>query len=232
MKVYHVNNWDLLFENNRTRDLKKLDWVPIPNKQDGDGYTMIMEMENGPAIFGTWIALVQVASRCGNPAGRGVLMRDGGKPHDSASLSRMTRVPEHLITLALEVLADEDINWLIVKDIEVKEANPALGCDNPALGCLEGKGREGKEGKGMEAELPYPEIAFPSWEEWWAYSQRIGLGAEWKARDEWQKQESKQWAGIQKWQAHASRVRTWWESDGRPMQPRSKKPGKNKGPNI
>jgi hypothetical protein len=62
------------------------------------------------------------------------------------------------------------------------------------------------------------EVAWPSWEQWWGYCNLIGMVAEWKARDEWQKQESRRWAGIHQWQRHAERVKGWWEADGRPMQ--------------
>jgi len=50
-----------MYENNRTRELKRLEWFPMPNKQDGDGYTLIMEQKDGPAIFGAWVACVQIA---------------------------------------------------------------------------------------------------------------------------------------------------------------------------
>ncbi len=35
---YRVRDWGVHFENSRSRDYKKLDWVPIPNKHDGKGY--------------------------------------------------------------------------------------------------------------------------------------------------------------------------------------------------
>ncbi len=34
-----IRNWSENFENNRTRDLKEMKWIPVPNKHDGDGYT-------------------------------------------------------------------------------------------------------------------------------------------------------------------------------------------------
>lgn len=147
MKLYRIRNWNVLFENNRTRELKKLDWLPVPNKQDGDGYTTIMSDKDGAAIFGAWIACAQIASRC-EP--RGTLLRDGKKPHDAASLSRMSRIPIGIIQKMLNTISSNDVNWLEV--IELKDAcdNPAQHCDIPALGCLEGKGREGTEENGKE----------------------------------------------------------------------------------
>jgi hypothetical protein len=40
--LYRIVDWDELFENSRTRQMKKMTWVPLPNKHDGDGYTELM----------------------------------------------------------------------------------------------------------------------------------------------------------------------------------------------
>lgn len=149
MKLYKIRNWNQQYENNRTRELKRLDWIPIPNKQDGDGYTLVMEHKDGPAIFGAWIACAQIASRC-EP--RGTLLRDNGKPHDSSSLSRMSRMPVKILDQMLELVSHPDINWLEISNIELGCDNPALSCDISAGECLEGKGREknGSEGNGND----------------------------------------------------------------------------------
>lgn len=149
MKLYRIRHWNGLYENNRTRELKKLDWFPMPNKQDGDGYTSIMENKNGAAILGSFVACAQIASRC-DP--RGTLMRDCKIPHDSKSLSRMSRIPHDIIQLMLDVCSSGDVKWLEINDIQIECDNPAPTCDNPATGCLEGKGREGK-GKNYIVEL-------------------------------------------------------------------------------
>src|SRR4051812_22998280 len=104
MTIYRIRNWGSLYENNRTRELKVMAWVPIPNRQDGDGYTLLVERDNGAALFGCWIAVLQVASRC-EP--RGTLMRDAETPHDAASLSRMTRLPKAIIENMLLVCSSE-----------------------------------------------------------------------------------------------------------------------------
>jgi len=157
MITYSVRDWGKHFENNRTRELKKLDWVPVPNKQDGDGYTAIMEGPDGAAIYGAFLACVQVASKC-DP--RGTLLRDGGKAHDAASLSRITRVPVAIMTKALAVLTDPDINWLSISIIADGEENPAPKCDIPAPECLEGKGRGGK-GNEVERESGGTSVCIP-----------------------------------------------------------------------
>ena len=53
-EVLRVRDWDALYENNRTRGDKRLGWVPIPNRMDGDGYTELVDHENGAAHLGAW----------------------------------------------------------------------------------------------------------------------------------------------------------------------------------
>lgn len=58
-----IRDWDKNFERDRTRQWKRLEWVPIPNKQ-GIGYRKIMKQANGLEIYACWIALVSIASTC------------------------------------------------------------------------------------------------------------------------------------------------------------------------
>ena len=136
--LYKIRNWDTQYENNRTRELKTLSWVPIPNKHDSDGYTQVMCEENPLELYGAWVVIVQLASRCGV---RGTLLRDGAGPHNSASIARITRTSEKSIARALDYFSTS-VNWLIVEDYKECD-NPAPTCDNPAGGCLEGNGTEG-----------------------------------------------------------------------------------------
>lgn len=105
--VIRIIGWDKNYENNRTRELKRLDWLPIPNRMDGDGYTELVDHENGAAHFGAWMAIVQIASKCDV---RGTLMRDGAKPHNSRSLSRISRIPAEVFDEVLPRL--KAIGWI------------------------------------------------------------------------------------------------------------------------
>lgn len=88
--TYSIRDWSVNFENSRSRQLRELRYVMIPNKHDGDGYTELLDHPNGAAHFGAWCAIVEVASKC---APRGALVRQDGTPHDANSLSRLTRIP-------------------------------------------------------------------------------------------------------------------------------------------
>ncbi len=105
--LYRIAGWSKHFENNRTRELRRMEFVLMPNKMDGDGYTELLNHPNGAAHFGAWCALVQVASKC-DP--RGTLVRGNGKPHTPESLERLTRIP---VSVFLEVLPRlVEIGWM------------------------------------------------------------------------------------------------------------------------
>jgi hypothetical protein len=105
--VYRIKDWNEHFENNRTRELKRMDWVPMPVKHDGDGYTELVEHPDGAAHFGAWCALVELAAKC-DP--RGTLVRGDGRPHDSASISRITRLPQAVFDVVIPRLLS--LGWL------------------------------------------------------------------------------------------------------------------------
>jgi hypothetical protein len=121
MDVYVIANWDGNFENNRTRDMKSMAWVPVPNKMDGDGYTELLDHPDGPLHYAAWMALVLVASRCGE---RGTLLRSTGEPHDSASLSRMSRIPASVFAAAIPRLLR--MGWIERKSLpDIESQAPA-----------------------------------------------------------------------------------------------------------
>lgn len=105
--LYRIKGWSDCYENNRTRELKTMQWVPIPARLDGDGYTELLDHKNGAAHYGIWVGCVIVASRC-DP--RGTLLRDTKKPFCESSLSRVLRIPSSLIGEALNRFVS--IGWL------------------------------------------------------------------------------------------------------------------------
>jgi len=148
--VYRIKDWSSHYENNRTKDMKKMSWVPIPIKLSGDGYTTLMESKDGAGLFGAWIACVEVAASCEI---RGTLVRSSGNPHDSKSLSRITRIPENIISKMLN-LCTLEINWLEIIDLETGAVIPQEGAASLRKSAVLGNSREGtlgntREGKGI-----------------------------------------------------------------------------------
>lgn len=120
---YRIVDWNIHFENNRTREMKSMDWVPMKNRMDGYGYVELVDHPNGAAHFGAWVAIVEIASRC--PI-RGTLMALTGKgetPHTPASLARISRIPAAIFEEAIPRLAA--IGW--VEYVEAAAQEPAPG---------------------------------------------------------------------------------------------------------
>lgn len=74
-----------------------------------------------------------------------------------------------------------------------------------------------------------PEVEVPSWQEVQSECQKIGL-VEWRARDWFDEMQQCGWKDsknreVMDWRAFLARVRTWWERDGRPLEPPSKANG-------
>jgi len=50
-RLYRIVDWENLYENNRTRNMKNMLWVPVPVKHDGYGYCQLVQ-ELGAAGLG------------------------------------------------------------------------------------------------------------------------------------------------------------------------------------
>ena len=156
MIIYRIKNWDSVYENNRTRELKNLGWIPLPLGHDGDGYTTLMSHENGAALFGAWIAVIQVAAKC-DP--RGTLVRKSQIPHSSATLSRITRIQVRLLDEMLDVCLTE-CNWLEIIDLQFNAEIPhdnagiphgvAPSCDPAARAQAHSQNRTEQKGIGKK----------------------------------------------------------------------------------
>ena len=154
-----IAGWDETFENNRSRVIADLRWVPMPNHHDGSRFLELLEHEDGAAHYGCWSLIVQVASRC-RP--RGTLVHSDGSPLTPDCLARMVRVPAEIMADAIDRLFQ--VGW--IKNIEAKSpcetsVGRHLGVRQTSgrrqEGVIEGKGREGnrKEEQHMSfGELP------------------------------------------------------------------------------
>jgi hypothetical protein len=150
--LYRVRDWDKHFENNRTRILANLSWVPMPNKMDGDGYTQLVDHKSGAAHLGAWLAIVEVASKC-HP--RGTLVREDGTPHTPDSLARVTRLPARVFDEVLPRLASRELGWMDASETSDSVAHGTIAQADAAIrhpsaadtstNGMEQKGREYKK---------------------------------------------------------------------------------------
>lgn len=149
-ELYRITNWDSLYETAETRKLKRLAWVPLPNKHDGVGYNRFL-LAAGARIaeaYAGWCAIIALASRLPD---RGVLADETG-PLSIEDISISTRLPEACIKAALEIAVK--VGWISTKQENLLEL-PGTPGESPGVSEIgeEFPGRiEGKEGKGRERE--------------------------------------------------------------------------------
>lgn len=131
--LYRVRNWDSLFENAQSRKCARLNWVSVPNKHDGAGYRRLISAENGPAMYGVWVLILQVASKC--PM-RGVLADEDG-PFDAEDLSHKTGCSAELFSTTLETLCKPRIHWLEAEQVgDDWQLTPTLLPQRPIVSSL------------------------------------------------------------------------------------------------
>lgn len=144
-RLYRIVDWENLYENNRTRNMKNMLWVPVPVKHDGYGYCQLVQ-ELGAAGLGAWLAILQTAAKS-HP--RGTLMRDACNPHDAKSISIISRLDAKIIHKTIELCATPDIGWLEVVEIQGDKIQTAEIPHLPAE-IPHDPARKGREGNGIE----------------------------------------------------------------------------------
>jgi hypothetical protein len=152
--VLRVVNWDKHFENNRTRELVQMRWVPFQNSFDGDGFIQLLEDHtDGLAHFGCWVLIVEVASKC---SPRGTLITSLGKPHTPDTMSRKTRSPSDVFSVAVQRLLS--IGWLEEIDIEEIPQETATFSQDADYGREGREGRNGSEEKVVKSKFVPPTL--------------------------------------------------------------------------
>ena len=221
MKTYSIKDWSSLYENNRTRDMAVMRWVPVPNRHDGDGYTTLVDRKNGAAMLGCWLAILQVASKC-NP--RGTLLRDSGQPHTPDSISRITRIPAELIAECIIILVTE-CKWL---DFNA----PQEGAEKPQEGAGFPQATDyGREGNRIEKKGSIEQTnkgAIPILEEVKSFGGMRGIKAE-DCERFWHHFESTGWIDknghpVAKWQSKLMTWKTQAQAQGGPATAVKRKP--------
>lgn len=110
--LYRVKNWKKLYEKAQTRKVLNAQWVAVPVKHDGKGFRRLMMMKNGPALYGAWVIILQVAAKC---TVRGTLADDEG-PLTPEDLCLKTGCPQSVIEQALQVVSSKQIGWLLAEE--------------------------------------------------------------------------------------------------------------------
>jgi hypothetical protein len=123
-KYYRIKDWNTIFENAESRKYKKLNWVPMPNKWDGLGFSRLRKHKNFISAFSGWSLIVQIASKMPQ---RGVLVTADGWELSPEDMADLTGCPVEVFRRAIEVLSDPKIGWIE----EVSEEGVAVRQEPP-----------------------------------------------------------------------------------------------------
>jgi len=142
--AYRIRDWSRHFENNRTRQMDDLRWVPVPNKHDGEGFRTIMAEKDGIVIYGCWHLILQVASKC-HP--RGTLVRSDGTPHTPASLSLKTGwMRSKDFERALSFCSSAQVGWIEqLTESKPQDCLPGATRTSPERHPTSDEGKEGRK---------------------------------------------------------------------------------------
>lgn len=116
--LYQVVDWNLHFENAKSRTYDRCQYVVSPNKHGGSGWSNVMGDENGAAIWGIWKMILDVCSRQRRPR-EGWLTADGkkeGRRLTDRELSNLFRRPLDEVQRALEVLSSNEVAFMSIAD--------------------------------------------------------------------------------------------------------------------
>lgn len=123
--AYEIVDWDRHYETAESRKRKELFWVRVPVGRLSKRYMRLMRMEDGPAIFGVWVAVLQLAATMPR---RGLLIDQRGEPLSVIDIEDETSMPADTISRALDVLTSDRVGWMrsiSVADAVAKETQAA-----------------------------------------------------------------------------------------------------------
>jgi hypothetical protein len=103
-----IKDWDKNYETADSRRRSRLDWVAIPNKHDGKGFRRLFRLPDAGEIFGGWVLILQVASKC--PV-RGVLA-DADGPLTAEDIADKVGCSISMIEKALDAVSHPSIGWI------------------------------------------------------------------------------------------------------------------------
>lgn len=157
---YQIKDWDLHFENDRSRQREKCSFVCVPNKQHGMGFARTMAEADGAAIYGIWCLILGACSQ--QKKRDGWLTENGessGSPWGAEDLAVKFRRPKEEIQRALDFIGSNRVGWIQIHNDEKSPSthravtSKSLPNDPERNERTETKERKGREEKRNEANI-------------------------------------------------------------------------------
>ena len=111
--MYRVLNWDRHFEGAKSKTYNNKTSCSLPTKH-GLGYRRLISAKDGAALFGAWVALIQVLSRHNKPR-QGYCTDTGlpdGTPYTCEDLELLTGIPAKYFAEMLKICKSHSVGWV------------------------------------------------------------------------------------------------------------------------
>lgn len=125
MDLLQVIGWHDCFETHRTRGTTRQTQCLVPNKQGGGGYTTLLAMKNGEALYGAFHAMILYLSK--QESRNGWITKDGtdkGDPLTSEDLADAIQFSAATTQKMLSVITNE-IGWIVNHSTEKRSESAA-----------------------------------------------------------------------------------------------------------
>ena len=107
MSGYRILRWAEIYETAYSRKLKQLSWVAIPVDLTSRGYLYLVRQPNGFALFGCWLAIVELAATMPT---RGDLIGQSGRAFSAGDISDAIRADEVLVISTIKAVVS--VGWM------------------------------------------------------------------------------------------------------------------------
>ena len=113
-----IKKWTETFENSDSRKRQRLGWFLNPSGCESAGYIELMSHgARGVLAFGVFQAICQW-SATNRQTVRGKLARSDGSALNVRQVAAVVRIPEPIVSDAVELLCSKDVGWLVDLDNE------------------------------------------------------------------------------------------------------------------
>jgi len=111
--MYRVLNWDRHFEGAKSKTYNNKTSCSLPTKH-GLGYRRLISEKDGVALFGAWVALIQVLSRHNKPR-QGYCTDTGlsdGTPYSCEDLELLTGISAKYFKEMFKICKSHSVGWV------------------------------------------------------------------------------------------------------------------------
>lgn len=124
MMAYRITEWHACHETHESRKLQYMNWVPVPNKHDGLGFSHLKAHQDKVELYCAFQLMIQLAGKAPREL-RGWLARPG-RPLDTRDMAAMTGFPQAIFEKAVQFFTAPEIAWLAYEELPATMAELPL----------------------------------------------------------------------------------------------------------